>query len=109
MFTGFPCLPNTLKSQTFEEPLVVPVDYEWIWHCHRLNTMRYKTDCEGLHGRILDNCNVVYFVQGASTSETEKIWNTMYPNESHLLDLTRDISQDISEKKNFWMWKTYQI
>ena len=60
--------------------------------------MRYKTDCEELYGRILDNYNVVSSVQGTSTSETEEIWKTLYPNEPYLLDLTRDFSNDTSEE-----------
>lgn len=59
--------------------------------------MRYKIDCEDLYGRILDNYNVVSSVQGASTSETEEIWNTLYPKEPYLLDLAKDFSKDISE------------
>ncbi|MCE7766749.1 glycine-rich domain-containing protein-like, partial [Pseudomonas putida] len=45
-----PLLAKHSKSPFFEGPLVVPLDCEWIWHCHRLNPVRYKTDCKKLYG-----------------------------------------------------------
>lgn len=60
--------------------------------------MRYKIDCENLYGIILNNCNVVSSVQGASTRETEEIWNSLYPEEPYLLELAKDFSMDTSEK-----------
>lgn len=32
-----PLLAKYADSVVTEGPLVVPLDCEWIWHCHRLN------------------------------------------------------------------------
>ncbi|XP_071710273.1 glycine-rich domain-containing protein 1-like [Rutidosis leptorrhynchoides] len=84
---------------TKEGPLVVPLDCEWVWHCHRLNPVKYKSDCEEFYGRVLDNCNVVSCIQGVSSIETESIWNKLYPNESYEFDMTRgDFSETVLDK-----------
>uniref|UniRef100_A0A5B7BIP7 Glycine-rich domain-containing protein 1 n=1 Tax=Davidia involucrata TaxID=16924 RepID=A0A5B7BIP7_DAVIN len=93
-----PLLAKHSESQITEGPLVVPLDCEWVWHCHRLNPARYKSDCEEFYGRILDNHNVVSSVQGTSKKETEEIWNKLYPDEPYNFDSTRAFSYDISEK-----------
>lgn len=66
--------------------LVVPLDCEWIWHCHRLNPIRYKTDCEELYGRILDNRNTISSLQEPCSKQTEEIWKSMYPDEPYELN-----------------------
>ena len=38
-----PLLAKHSESQIFKGPLVVPVDCEWIWHCHRLNPVGFWT------------------------------------------------------------------
>ncbi|XP_076911575.1 glycine-rich domain-containing protein 1-like [Bidens hawaiensis] len=83
-----PLLAKHSESRVTNGPLVVPLDCEWVWHCHRLNPVRYKSDCEEFYGRILDNCNVASLVQKISTKETEDIWNSMYPNEPYNINLT---------------------
>ncbi|KAK9285971.1 hypothetical protein L1049_025173 [Liquidambar formosana] len=93
-----PLLAKHSESKISEGPLVVPLDCEWIWHCHRLNPVRYKTDCEELYGRILDNCNVVSSLEGASEWQTEEIWKRVYPEEPYNFDLTKACSDDIPEK-----------
>lgn len=75
-----PLLAKYSEAQMTEGPLVVPLDCEWVWHCHRLNPVRYKSDCEVFYGRILDNHNVVSSIQGTSKRETEQIWNKLYPS-----------------------------
>ncbi|KAF8406138.1 hypothetical protein HHK36_008218 [Tetracentron sinense] len=92
-----PLLAKHAESQVSEGPLVVPLDCEWIWHCHRLNPVQYKSDCEKFYGRILDNRNVVSSVQGTSKSETEEIWNRLYPEEPYKLDLSSPFSKDVAE------------
>jgi hypothetical protein len=37
-----PLLAKHTESRVFEGPLVVPLDCEWIWHCHRLNPVRFS-------------------------------------------------------------------
>ncbi|KAL6580837.1 hypothetical protein OROMI_006760 [Orobanche minor] len=54
-----PLLANHSESRLLEGPLVVPLDCEWIWHYHRLNPVRYKSDYDEFYGKILDNQNVV--------------------------------------------------
>ncbi|KAL2317584.1 hypothetical protein Fmac_031460 [Flemingia macrophylla] len=92
-----PLLAKHGESPVTEDPLVVPLDCEWIWHCHRLNPVRYKADCMELYGRILGNSNVVSSTQGTSKEESEKLWETMYPCEPYELDLSNDSVQDFSE------------
>ncbi|KAK9270879.1 hypothetical protein L1049_026465 [Liquidambar formosana] len=87
-YCWLPLLAKHAESQVSEGPLVVPLDCEWIWHCHRLNPVRYKSDCEEFYGRILDNWDVVSSVQGTSGKQTEAIWNRLYPNEPYELDLS---------------------
>ncbi|PIA51894.1 hypothetical protein AQUCO_01000041v1 [Aquilegia coerulea] len=88
-----PLLAKHSMSEIAEGPLVVPLDCEWIWHCHRLNPLRYKADCQEFYGRILDNKNVVSTIQGESTRQTEEIWKRLYPEEPFELDLS-SISSD---------------
>ncbi|WCJ32038.1 hypothetical protein M5689_013483 [Euphorbia peplus] len=93
-----PMLAEHSKSAIFEGPLVVPLDCEWVWHCHRLNPVRYKTDCEEFFGRMLDNSNVVSSVEGNCWKETEEKWNSRYPDEPYVFDLTRALSGATNEK-----------
>ncbi|KAK2981710.1 hypothetical protein RJ640_005962 [Escallonia rubra] len=83
-----PLLATDAVSKSQEGPLVVPLDCEWIWHCHRLNPVRYMTDCNKLYGRILDSQNTVSSTEGICPKHTRKVWETMYPNESYELDLS---------------------
>ncbi|KAL1315721.1 hypothetical protein AAHE18_15G005800 [Arachis hypogaea] len=93
-----PLLAKHSESWIFEGPLVVPLDCEWVWHCHKLNPVRYKSDCEELYGRMLDNFGVVSTVEGVCSRQTEEIWNKMYPNEPYNVDLTNLLPEDISER-----------
>ncbi|KAI7736287.1 hypothetical protein M8C21_001732 [Ambrosia artemisiifolia] len=97
-----PLLAKHSESPITEGPLVVPLDCEWVWHCHRLNPVRYKSDCEEFYGKVLDNCNVASSVQGLSKRETEEIWNKLYPDEPYDLDMTRALTTEFSEA----MYKT---
>ncbi|KAK9678359.1 hypothetical protein RND81_11G206500 [Saponaria officinalis] len=92
-----PLLAKHLKNPVSEDPLVVPLDCEWIWHCHRLNPIRYKFDCEKLYGRILGYHNVVSSIQASSKSKIEEIWNKMYPEEPYELDINRPFSEDVMQ------------
>ncbi|KAI3935811.1 hypothetical protein MKX01_032995, partial [Papaver californicum] len=92
-----PLLAKHAKGEISEGTLVVPLDCEWVWHCHRLNPVRYKTDCEEFYGQILDYVNVVSKVQGTSTKQTEEIWNQLYPNEPYELELRGTFPEGTSE------------
>ncbi|XP_057724758.1 glycine-rich domain-containing protein 1-like [Arachis stenosperma] len=96
-YCWLPLLAKHVETPMTQEPLVVPLDCEWIWHCHRLNPVRYKSDCMDLYGRILDDLNVVSSILGTSNEESEKIWNTMYPSEPYELHLDSDSFQDFDE------------
>ncbi|KAF2295742.1 hypothetical protein GH714_033792 [Hevea brasiliensis] len=93
-----PLLAKHSESPVSEGPLVVPLDSEWVWHCHRLNPVRYKTDCEELFGRILDNSNVASSVKGVCRKQTQEIWKKLYPDEPYDFDLTRALSAATNEK-----------
>ncbi|CAL0314136.1 unnamed protein product [Lupinus luteus] len=93
-----PLLAKHSESRIIEGPLVVPLDCEWVWHCHRLNPVRYKSDCEELYGRVLDNFDVVSTVQGICGRQTKEIWTKLYPNEPYNADLINLSPEDISER-----------
>ncbi|CAN4083108.1 unnamed protein product [Withania somnifera] len=95
-----PMLAKHSDCPFFEGPLVVPLDCEWVWHCHRLNPIRYKTDCEQLYGRILDNHNIVSSIKGISQMETEETWKHLYPNEPYDLDIARAFSDNNPKCEN---------
>lgn len=38
-----PLLAKHSESQITKGPLVIPLDCEWIWHCHRLNPVGFWT------------------------------------------------------------------
>ncbi|CAH1427476.1 unnamed protein product [Lactuca virosa] len=93
-----PLLAKHSESKITEGPLVVPLDCEWIWHCHRLNLVRYKSDYEKFYGSILDNSNVVSSInQRTSRKETKETWNKLYPNEPYEYDISRASSSEFSE------------
>lgn len=66
----------------------------------RLNIfqVRYKSDCEELYGRVLDNSGVVSSVNGICRAQTEEIWNQMYPNEAYHFDLKNESTVIADEK-----------
>ncbi|XP_048616478.1 uncharacterized protein LOC106353816 isoform X2 [Brassica napus] len=84
------------SSSICEGPLVPPFDCEWVWHCHRLNPVRYKSDCEEFYGRVLDNSGILSSANGSCKLQTEKLWKRLYPMESYDLDLDKAISEPIS-------------
>lgn len=59
--------------------------------------VRYKSDCEELYGRILDNSNVVSSLQCTCKRQTEEIWNRLYPDEPYDFDLTKALSENASQ------------
>ncbi|KAF8051077.1 hypothetical protein N665_1805s0007 [Sinapis alba] len=98
-----PLLANYTESSSTcsQGPLVPPLDCEWVWHCHRLNPVRYKTDCEELYGRVLDNSGVLSSVNGSCNKlQSENLWKRLYPMEPYNLDvLDKAISEPLLEKR----------
>ncbi|PKI40394.1 glycine-rich domain-containing protein 2-like [Punica granatum] len=86
-YCWLPLLAKHVDSPITTEPLVVPLDCEWIWHCYRLNPMQYKMDCEEIFGKNLDNLNVLSTTKAACTKQAESIWNDMYPTEPYYVQL----------------------
>ncbi|CAN6584281.1 unnamed protein product [Malus baccata var. baccata] len=99
-YCWLPLLAKYAESEVSEGPLVVPLDCEWIWHCHRLNPVRYVTDCANLYGRILVNHNIVSSVQGTCKKKTEEIWIKLYPEEPYELDMSSCLSH--GSAKNYY-------
>ncbi|XP_024014092.1 glycine-rich domain-containing protein 1 isoform X2 [Eutrema salsugineum] len=93
-----PLLAKYSEASVSEGPLIPPLDCEWIWHCHRLNPVRYKSDCVQFYGRVLDNSGVVSSVNGNCRSKTEDLWKKLYPEEPYDLELRKVDSEHISEK-----------
>ncbi|KAH9615627.1 hypothetical protein KSS87_011780 [Heliosperma pusillum] len=104
-----PLLAKHLENPIIEGPLVIPLDCEWIWHCHRLNPIRYKIDCEKLFGRILDNHNIISLAEASSAAATEEIWNRLYPEESYGLDLNIPFSDDVLQKNVIEKFTSYDL
>ncbi|KAD4586251.1 hypothetical protein R6Q59_035404 [Mikania micrantha] len=85
-YCWLPLLAKHSRSKVSDSQLVVPLDCEWIWHCHRLNPVRYMGDCKEMYGIILDPCGVVISsVEGYCSRVTEELWNTLYPHEPYQL------------------------
>ncbi|PKI62520.1 hypothetical protein CRG98_017144 [Punica granatum] len=104
-YCWLPLLAKHALSPITTEPLVVPLDCEWIWHCHRLNPVQYKNDCEEIYGRILDNIYVLSTTEGTCTRKTEWIWSKMYPSEPYHLErcchsMLGAIDTDIGQEKS---------
>ncbi|XP_074302590.1 glycine-rich domain-containing protein 2-like [Silene latifolia] len=95
-----PLLAKHEENPVSEEALIVPLDCELIWHCHRLNPVRYKFDCEKLFGRILTNHKVMSSIQATSKSTSEDIWSKLYPEEPYELDLERPFSEESLQKSS---------
>lgn len=65
---------------------------------HSITQVRYKTDCEELYGRVLDNFGVVSTVERICGRQTEEIWNNLYPDEPYNVDLVNLLPEDISKR-----------
>ncbi|KAK8942145.1 hypothetical protein KSP40_PGU019891 [Platanthera guangdongensis] len=81
-----PLLARHTESGAPDGSLLVPLDCEWIWHCHRLNPIQYKEDCEKLYGRVLDNKNVQSTVGDKLGHQTAEIWSMFCPDEPFELE-----------------------
>lgn len=86
-----PLLAEHTESGNANFRLVVPLDCEWIWHCHRLNPVQYGKDCKKVYGRILDASFVESFITEADRKQTEDIWKYSYPEEPYELDLSHSV------------------
>ncbi|XP_074295152.1 glycine-rich domain-containing protein 1-like [Silene latifolia] len=95
-----PLLAKHEENAVSDESLVVPLDCELIWHCHRLNPVRYKFDCEKLFGRLLTNHKVMSSIQATSNSTSVEIWNKLYPEEPYEFELERPFSGDTLQKNS---------
>ncbi|KAL6571875.1 hypothetical protein OROHE_002744 [Orobanche hederae] len=102
-----PLLANHSESRLLEGPLVVPLDCEWIWHCHRLNPLHSvqlnfaeeNMPCDDFYGKILDNQNVFSSVGETSRSPTEDIWKNLYPGEPYELDFASVLHDNIQAEE----------
>uniref|UniRef100_J3N9M9 Glycine-rich domain-containing protein-like n=1 Tax=Oryza brachyantha TaxID=4533 RepID=J3N9M9_ORYBR len=90
-----PLLAKHTQAAVVDGPLVVPLDCEWIWHCHRLNPVQYIKDCKRLYGRILDNSNVESSIQTDSRHQSENVWAEQYPKEPFELEYTSTCDNSI--------------
>lgn len=63
-YCWLPLLAKQAKSQVSEGPLVVPLDCEWVWHCHKLNPV----------GPWIIYCEMHFSVNMDRDSEI-KFWN----------------------------------
>ncbi|URD80963.1 hypothetical protein MUK42_02034 [Musa troglodytarum] len=93
-----PLLAKHCECGVTDGSLYVPLDCEWIWHCHRLNPVQYKKDCEETFGRILNNHDVKSSLQGNSKHEMTEKWSRLYPEEPFELDCSSTFSEEILDK-----------
>ncbi|XP_020586953.1 glycine-rich domain-containing protein 1-like [Phalaenopsis equestris] len=93
-----PLLARHTESGDIGESLTVPLDCEWIWHCHRLNPIQYRKDCEKLYGRVLDKKNVQSTVHEKAKQQTAEIWASFYPDEPFELDFRSPSTGGTSNK-----------
>ncbi|KAG0478119.1 hypothetical protein HPP92_012838 [Vanilla planifolia] len=91
-----PLLARYTESGDPEGFLVVPLDCEWIWHCHRLNPVQYIKDCEEFYGRILDTKYVQSSVQAKLKLEAAETWSKLYPEEPFELDQMSALAESSS-------------
>ncbi|EOA12726.1 hypothetical protein CARUB_v10028152mg [Capsella rubella] len=83
------------SSDILEGPLVPPLDCEWVWHCHRLNPVRYIVDCHILYEKVLDNSGVTSSTSGSCKLQTENLWKELYPMEPYELDMVKANSERV--------------
>ncbi|OAE34691.1 hypothetical protein AXG93_4735s1070 [Marchantia polymorpha subsp. ruderalis] len=82
---GFP----SNDHQTSIDCLLAPLDCAWIWHCHKLNPVRYGKDCIMHFGEVID----IRTVPGGDSTEADlqqassEFWQTEYPGEPYHLIL----------------------
>ena len=62
--------------------------------------VRYKTDCEELYGRVLDNQNVVSSTRATCRKQTEEIWKRMYPDEPYELNMSTHFPEHVENFQN---------
>ncbi|KAK1432293.1 hypothetical protein QVD17_09188 [Tagetes erecta] len=100
-YCWLPLLANCSRSKVRELQIIVPLECEWIWHCHRLNPVRYMADCKELFGMILDPCTIVISsVEGSCKKITEELWNTTYPEEPYELDFDDCFDDDSHNRQS---------
>ncbi|KAF9687415.1 hypothetical protein SADUNF_Sadunf02G0091100 [Salix dunnii] len=71
-YCWLPLLAKHAKSPVTKSPLVAPLDYEWIWHCHMLNSAVCK-------------------------KQTEEFWNRTYPTEPYELNPSTQLVEGVGE------------
>ena len=95
------------EKKTIEQPqdlssaLMPPPDCAWLWHCHRLSPLSYRSYCRQRYGTILEATVPFGVVATANQSEqqhdqdaatatkyTQDLWHQRYPHTPFFLDLT---------------------
>jgi hypothetical protein len=97
-------LPMVIKYGKSKQ-LIPPADVAWLWHCHRLAPMHYKTYMRNKYG---ENCMMeanppfVFQIMDSNSeedvptiaTETQQIWKELYPDESFFLSDVDTITSD---------------
>ena len=65
--------------------LPVPLDIEWVWHCHLLNPLQYRQDCRKIASKVVDH--LPYKLCKANKPLSQKYWNKKYGNVPFDVDL----------------------
>ncbi|XWS21368.1 hypothetical protein CRYUN_Cryun30bG0049600 [Craigia yunnanensis] len=60
-----------------------------------LAEVRYKTDCEELYGRVLDNQNVLSSTRATCRKQPEEIWKRMYSDEPYELNICTHFPKNV--------------
>ncbi|KAG0620699.1 hypothetical protein M758_4G236500 [Ceratodon purpureus] len=71
-------LPLLASQEKGATALVPPLDCAWVWHCHRLNPVRYAHDCKAVFGKILGAPVPQARSMVAATETTIQLWKKRY-------------------------------
>lgn len=83
-------LPLVAESS---EPLLAPLDIEWVWYCHMLCPLAYEADCMNLFGRMIDHQLTKAIDYWKAVARSQTIWNRRYPHVPFQVDMDRVTDQ----------------
>lgn len=73
-YCWLPLLAKYTEPAFSEAPLVVPLDCEWIWHCHRLNPVWASHITKTLRAAFLFSATYIFFLLCARLGNGNKSW-----------------------------------
>lgn len=68
-----------LASKHTNEVLAVPLDIEWVWHCHMLAPLSYQKDCISRVGGVAPHKHLDPVERQEIMTKTRDMWTKAYP------------------------------